>query len=469
MRILPKYIYQKYKHNEIDKNTTIKMLISIIENSDSQEIRKEGITFLEKFDFQEYSEVFTFLENIMLSDGDSDLKISAARVLHDNFPREAIKPFKWMIARDLDYDSTVNIIDLLAHNDEQEVKDLLIEELNRIVKNKALDKFANYYCDIFQDSISRIKEDRGINNIRSKELARILIQFKTMDINARKIGKIPFNLDNNSLISSLDLKMKNLGDLREIKGLKKLTSLQTLQLSHNSLDSLPDFIGDLTTLQTLNISHNDLMYLPESFGNLTSLQTLDLGNNDLKSLPESFGNLTSLQTLDLGNNDLKSLPESFGNLTSLKVLLLQDNQLRSLSGSFSKLSSLGFFNLESNQLMHVPKSVGALRSLQVLDLGKNRIRSLSKINKLFINLSELKVLNLHQNKLKRLKKSLNNFPSLHTLDLHGNKIKNFSRSFRNLTSLRLLNLEENRFSEKRRLNSKSVLERLLGNEVEIIY
>lgn len=72
----------------------------------------------------------------------------------------------------------------------------------------------------------------------------------------------------------------------------------------------------------------DLTALPNIFHLepfLSKLKQLDLSKNSLTSLPESFSNLHTLTTLNLSKNSLTRLPESFSNLRALTTLNLSEN------------------------------------------------------------------------------------------------------------------------------------------------
>ena len=88
----------------------------------------------------------------------------------------------------------------------------------------------------------------------------------------------------------------------------RLTSLVSLDLWYNQLESLPDVIGQLTALKELYLEGNKLTTLPTEIGQLTSLEWLHLDGNQLTSVPAEIGQLTSLRKLYLDGNQLTSLP-----------------------------------------------------------------------------------------------------------------------------------------------------------------
>ena len=140
-----------------------------------------------------------------------------------------------------------------------------------------------------------------------------------------------------------------------------LKSLETLEIDHNELESLPpDIFSGLSALEVLEIDSNPLESLPpDIFSGLSSLKVLEMGGIRLTSLPvHIFSGLSSLKRLHLSTNRLTSLPpDIFSGLSSLSELYLQDNQLSNLpKGIFVGLSSLRKLRLDGN-LRRLPISV----------------------------------------------------------------------------------------------------------------
>lgn len=121
---------------------------------------------------------------------------------------------------------------------------------------------------------------------------------------------------------------------------------KTLMLLHNSITEIGrNDLSLLYTLEELNLSYNKLTSPKlhrEAFRKLRVLKTLDLSGNSLRSLP--LGLPRSLQTLEIKNNQLSSIPD--GALTGMKKLqklILSDNQLKLNSvyqGAWMELSAL---------------------------------------------------------------------------------------------------------------------------------
>lgn len=89
-------------------------------------------------------------------------------------------------------------------------------------------------------------------------------------------------------------------------------------------------------------------------GNLKSLETLELSDNTIRSLPESIGRLKRLATLTLSNNGLTRLPESLGELSSVKLLDVSRNAIERVPGGLSGLGALTSLDMRENKLTEVP-------------------------------------------------------------------------------------------------------------------
>jgi Leucine-rich repeat (LRR) protein len=236
-------------------------------------------------------------------------------------------------------------------------------------------------------------------------------------------------------------------------------SLRELNLSNNSLVSLPDEICQLTNLEVLSVESNLLKKLPElgAMRSLTtlvaydnkiqvaprnlpaSLETIDLSRNDLTSLSGSnVCSIAALKTLDLSSNRLVELPrfrsprleelavadnrlESLSpleDLPELRVLDASRNALRALPFSIGALSQLCEVHLRNNHLESLPPSLGMCQHLRMLDVSDNKLESVPEELGLIPALTHLK---LRHNSLNWVPATLSHLPHLQELDLVNNR------------------------------------------------
>ncbi len=224
--------------------------------------------------------------------------------------------------------------------------------------------------------------------------------------------------------------------------------LKELDLSHNWLREVPEWIGKCKSLQVLNLrSAKNIKMIPETIGELNRLKFLDLGYTKINEIPKSIGDLKNLEVLILNNNNLKEFPDSLNNLSNLRKLNLDENKLESLP-DFSGLTSLKILYLDKNNISIFPESIFNLPNLERLSLSQNKLEVIpydigifKKLKLLYLShnnlqqipesigeLKNLEILNLNSNNLTELPDSIENLKKLKELDLRWNNIKNIPKS-----------------------------------------
>ena len=93
-----------------------------------------------------------------------------------------------------------------------------------------------------------------------------------------------------------------------------------LDISHNGLNEVPDWVKHMTALRELDVSYNRLSVLPWGIGNLTRLTELNVCRTGLRTFPPTIKHLTQLQGLFVFDTALTSLPDTLGDLNLLEVL-----------------------------------------------------------------------------------------------------------------------------------------------------
>ena len=216
-------------------------------------------------------------------------------------------------------------------------------------------------------------------------------------------------------------------------GFRKINSIESLNLAHNNLWSLPnDALCGLSYLQRLNVSENHILEvadlgLSREEGCNLSLKELDVSNNFISSLPSdalqqasqlktlkmrenrlsilddnALKYLKYLEEIDFSSNHLAALPpQIFNGSQKLRKLLLQNNTLSLLTPElFRGLTNLTMLDLSYNSIStHLlsPDTFQGLESLEILDLSHNKLTRLEVYT--FATLSSLQVLNLAHNQI----------------------------------------------------------------------
>ncbi|GIX74814.1 protein phosphatase PHLPP-like protein [Caerostris darwini] len=155
--------------------------------------------------------------------------------------------------------------------------------------------------------------------------------------------------------------------------------MKSLSLQYNRFEKLPyNFFWALPCLEMLNLSYNSLKSIPVSCDSIINLKSLLLSGNQLSDLSNliSLLKLSRIECLHLAYNGIKELPEGFfQTLHFLRTLSLCGNELESISSHISKAHSLEKLYLHSNRLISIPK-FSETNNLQVLDLACNKMHQL---------------------------------------------------------------------------------------------
>ena len=213
-------------------------------------------------------------------------------------------------------------------------------------------------------------------------------------VNNSAIVELPENVFRSLKISNLQL---NNGKISKIspdafRGLED--TLQGVNLADNDLSEVPvETLRTLRLLNSLDLTNNKIQYVPNNAFVTIRLKTLKLSDNNLTIADGAFSGLEqSLKNLNLKGCSLKEVPKALSSLAGLAFLDLAQNSIRELGdGLLSDLSSLTALNLERNviQTLHPAVFYGVNDTLSSLSLLNNLLTSYP--TQAITSLSELRV------------------------------------------------------------------------------
>ena len=196
------------------------------------------------------------------------------------------------------------------------------------------------------------------------------------------------NLAHNILAGEVDVCISKLANLVTINlsnnllravpaEVGSLAQLRTLDLSYNDMSELPyHAVADLR-LTNLNVSNNKFrgLLVERDSHILNTLQTLNLSNNSLTLLAESSPcRFIALRELDLSENRLASLPDLSG-WDELLTMDVSGNQLSSIPAGFTSLAKIRKASFRDNEIRELDNSIGLMESLESLYVSGNPLRS----------------------------------------------------------------------------------------------
>uniref|UniRef100_A0A7N9AXT2 Leucine-rich repeats and immunoglobulin-like domains 2 n=1 Tax=Mastacembelus armatus TaxID=205130 RepID=A0A7N9AXT2_9TELE len=307
-------------------------------------------------------------------------------------------------------------------------------------------------------------------------------------MNHNELTVLPFLGDTSSNITTLSLVHNRISELL-MHQLQPYVSLETLDLTSNSISELK--VGSFPSMQLkyLNLSNNKISVLePGCFENISSsLLVLKLNRN-------------RLTLLEMKRNKIKIVDSlTFKGMDSLKSLKMQRNGITKLmDGAFFGLNSIEELELEHNNLTEVNKgwlyglrmlrilrvsqnAVGIIRpdawefcqKLEELDLSFNHLTRLEETA--FQGLGFLESLNLGENSISHLGEGVfSGLASLHTLDIRNNEIswaiEDSIGIFDGMKKLRTLILQQNKIRSitKKAFEGLEELEHLILNTSSLL-
>ncbi|XP_068173181.1 tsukushi [Antennarius striatus] len=225
---------------------------------------------------------------------------------------------------------------------------------------------------------------------------------------------------------SLDLSSNHISEVSP-HSLSKLRYLETLDLSHNNLESLSQNCFSGLPLAEVNLSYNafqefDMEVFPAKVNG--EPVSVDLSHNRLETVSVTLhGRILHIQSLNLSANRLFSVPKLAG--LSLRLLILDGNPItRIKEGAFAQLKDLVYLSLRGlSDLQEIePHGFKGLQSLQVLDLSNNpQLKTLSPT--VFSGLDSLQELHFSDSGLTSLPNNILAYmPSIKSITLGENVI-----------------------------------------------
>lgn len=332
-----------YNHSELEFKICIPKTWRdkyVIEESD------DGIIVLHKNDFDIYAMLFEIRKSETIEDWKYKYEYTK---LKDDVPFFKVGEvngyiFEGEIASDYPYNPTGK---QKSTSDEYNA---MINDVNSIFMS--FSSTANM-DEFFKVSKSQVYETNKMNtSSRTYEdpiLGHIIETISTKKQTLEEIQSLYimgeyFAVKGNSLTSSYEIDEEKIrGGITSLSDLSYLPNLKTLVINFNDLDDVID-VGDLTSLEYLDLSNNTIETI-NGLDKLENLRALILKNNKLKMLSLTT-QMEEIIELDLSMNQLTQL-DFLNKFPNVKYLLLTDNSIENIS-PLLKLENLSYVNTVYN-------------------------------------------------------------------------------------------------------------------------
>ncbi|WP_434766337.1 NEL-type E3 ubiquitin ligase domain-containing protein [Pseudomonas triticicola] len=185
----------------------------------------------------------------------------------------------------------------------------------------------------------------------------------TLNLDGMRIGKLPTLPPGGSFDHIQQLSMKNMAQSDDVAHfLKSFKQLESLELDNNSVTRLPEMLSYMPRLQRLSLANNQLRLTEPTLAKLkrmTTLQYLNLNGNPLGATPD-VGAMRGLRRLLLRETGLTEMPTGLEKLPCTEWVDLRSNQIKNLPDWlfqkkrwFSQALNLRFNPLSASSATHL--------------------------------------------------------------------------------------------------------------------
>eukprot|EP01117_Protostelium_nocturnum_P020342 TRINITY_DN90_c1_g1_i1.p1 TRINITY_DN90_c1_g1~~TRINITY_DN90_c1_g1_i1.p1 ORF type:complete len:469 (+),score=203.37 TRINITY_DN90_c1_g1_i1:208-1614(+) len=243
---------------------------------------------------------------------------------------------------------------------------------------------ALHTLDVSANALHNFSSNLKFNRLRTLSVAKNLLKdfpssftssLTSLDISSNSMNSVPSSIFNHSLLKYLDLSSNKLTNFPP--QIERLTGLETLLMGNNQLTSgTVASLGVLVNLKVLNLSENKLDNLPPVFYQLVKLEKLYLQVNLLPNLSDEIGNLVNLEELYIARNQIAVIPETIGKLKKLRFIIANDNKVKILPHEFGHLyETLRKINFDNNQIQSLPGEFGWINPGIEFSFANNPLKS----------------------------------------------------------------------------------------------
>lgn len=437
----PEIVDSKLKKGEIDEKAAIALLISIVENSESESTRIKSIDLLSQMNLYDDTH-YKFIEGLVISDSSAVIQEYAARILIDKFKNQSLEAIKWLIKQKRSISLVSKVLKILLKKEEGILREILIKSFNSVLFGN-IDFVKSEFKPHIEILVSEYKDyfsETPFNKISTGNLLEIYLGFETLVF----IGDhydvfydLGFDLEDGYVTG---LRIEGSGSAKwerpsDIEGLNNLPKLEEMTLKRcgfkeiGTLDHFPD-------LRILELSESFISDI-ENLDNLVKLEHLSLGSNRIKEL-KGVDKLTQLKSLMLFDNQIGEI-KGLNNLDNLLRLNLSDNQIKELKG-LESLKNLERLYMSRNRIKRL-EGFELLRHLEILALNENKITKITG----FDSLVNLQILDLSFNQIKKIE-GIDKLLNLRKLRLNNNRITAFE-GIQGLELLEIITLNDNKISK----------------------
>lgn len=275
-----------------------------------------------------------------------------------------------------------------------------------IINHNQLTDFKESYCR----ALPHLKNLSLSSNQLKRFPKEIFIHgvLENMDLSSNLINEVNGTVPVAISLVKIDLSDNKFRDFPVWMG-ESFPRLSKLLMRRNHIRQIPNHINGFDSIKEINLSYNHISRVSMSFfRSCISLEKLNLSHNNLESLPQYAPNttqLTKLTEIKLSHNQLK------------------DRKPFHIPQLVLSIPSLILVDLSHNRITHLPDpQLWASRVLRDVNLSHNRVGEITLTSNVKMCWPCISKLNFAHNKIKVIPKEIGLLDTLTSLDVSENNI-----------------------------------------------
>ena len=159
--------------------------------------------------------------------------------------------------------------------------------------------------------------------------------------------------------------------------------------------AIQNALSDIESTKSLSLRDCNISKIPKEIFRLINLEYLDLSLNTIDTIPAEISNLKMLKELSISYNLLRNISPEISKLENIERIWFLDNNLNLIPDEICELKNLKELNLNGNKLEELPICIPNMESLERVFVGTFEEKDQSK--KVLKQIEEFKKINENLN------------------------------------------------------------------------
>jgi hypothetical protein len=189
----------------------------------------------------------------------------------------------------------------------------------------------------------------GLRSLKCLDLVALERDINVFSARENNLNNLPRNFfEKINKIIKLDLESNSFIIMEDF--IFDKVTMTTINFAHNSIDHIPKSISKLTNLKELYLSNNSIATIGNhsEFLGLSSLEMIDVSHNSLINFPVILLSLQKLNMIKISNNLIEKVPDGEWINSKVKCLDISFNKLSDVTKGLLVNSCVDLLNLKGN-------------------------------------------------------------------------------------------------------------------------